>query len=273
MGGYYAKSSGETDEVAAAIREHYQPVQSGGAIPVTTAGRIVALADKLDSLAGIFAIGQKPTASKDPFALRRAALGVLRILIEGRLPLDLKALLQLSLTTQPAGQRDEAMLAELLEFVLERLPSYYEALPAEMFAAVRSLGVTQPLDFDARLQALRGFWALPAAKNLAAAHKRVRNILRQAGETDAAEADAGLFQHEAEKRLAARLAELARANAIASYAAKLENLASLREPVDAFFEKVVVNAEDAALRRNRLALLRQLDRLCREVADISCLPG
>lgn len=273
MGGHYAKSSGETGEVADAIREHYLPTQAGGPIPQTAAGRVVALADKLDSLAGIFAIGQKPAASKDPFALRRAALGVLRILIEGRLALDLKPLLRFALERQPVGQRDEATLAELLEFVLDRLPSYYEELPAEMFAAVKALGVTTPLDFDARLQALRDFRALPEAANLAAAHKRVRNILRQAGETGTDEANAALFVHQAEQALAAKLDALVLMNGAADYAEQLKNLAALRAPVDAFFDQVVVNAEDAALRANRLALLRRLDRLCREVADLSCLPG
>ncbi|TXH03268.1 MAG: glycine--tRNA ligase subunit beta [Nevskiaceae bacterium] len=272
MGGYYAAKAGEEEAVAKAIREHYLPTQQGTPIPSTKEGQAVALADKLDTLAGIFAIGQKPTASKDPFALRRAALGALRICIEGKLPLDLAALLKTALDAQPAGKRDAATLAELQEFVFERLRAYYEGLPIEMYEAVKALGITQPLDFDARVQALRGFWALPAAKNLAAAHKRVRNILKQAGDTNGT-IDPQRFAHDAEKNLHAKMTALATQNAKADDATKLANLATLREPVDAFFEGVMVNDKDDAIRNNRLALLRQLDTLCREVADISLLPG
>lgn len=273
MGGYYAEKSGESAAVAKAIREHYLPTQQGTPIPSTREGQIVALADKLDTLAGIFAIGQKTTASKDPFALRRAALGALRICIEGQLPLDLAALLKSALEAQPAGKRDAKTLAELTEFVMERLRAYYENLPIEMFEAVKALGVTSPLDFDQRIQALRHFWALPAAKNLAAAHKRVRNILKQAGETGASAIDTKIFAHDAEKTLFAKMDALSKLNAKADYSAKLTNLATLREPVDAFFDGVMVNDKDEAVRNNRLALLRQLDVLCREVADISLLPG
>ncbi|MGH8505373.1 MAG: glycine--tRNA ligase subunit beta, partial [Stenotrophobium sp.] len=232
-------------------------------------------ADKLDTLAGIFAIGQKPTASKDPFALRRAALGALRIAIEGQLPLDFAVLLKAALDAQPVKKHDGKTLPELTEFVLERLRAYYgeQNLPVEMFEAVKSLNITTPLDFDTRVQALRGFWELPEAKNLAAAHKRVRNILKQAGSATAVAVDAKLFEHDAEKALHTKLAELEHTNAVAGYSAKLLNLAALRAPVDAFFDGVMVNAENAAVRANRLALLRALDAACREVADISCLPG
>ena len=270
MGGYYAEASRESKAVAQAIREHYQPTQAGGAIPSTRAGQIVALADKLDTLAGIFAIGQKPTASKDPFALRRAALGALRICIEGQLSLDVSALLKSALETQPAGKRDAATLKDLTEFVPERLRAYYESLPPEMYEAVRALNISAPLDFDARIKALQGFWALPAAKNLAAAHKRVRNILKQSGDAATSSVDAALFEHPAEKTLAAKMAALPKTE---DYTNKLKNLATLREPVDAFFEGVMVNAENPAVRNNRLALLHQLDKLCRDVADISLLPG
>ena len=273
MGGYYAEKSGEFIAVSTAIREHYLPTQHGTPIPSTLEGQIVALADKLDTLAGIFAIGQKPTASKDPFSLRRAALGVLRICIEGQLPLDIATLLKSALDAQTAGKRDAKTLAELTEFVMERLRAYYENLPVEMFEAVKALGITMPLDFNQRVQALRDFWALSAAKNLAATHKRVRNILKQAGDAGSTKINTKLFAHDVEKSLHAKMSELAKLNADADYAAKLTNLATLREPVDAFFEGVMVNDKDEAVRNNRLALLRQLDTLCREVADISCLPG
>ena len=275
MGGYYAEKSGESTAIATAIREHYLPTQQGTPIPSTREGQIVSLADKLDTLAGIFAIGQKPTASKDPFALRRAALGALRICIEGALPLDIAAALKAALEAQPAGKRDDKTLTELTDFVLERLRAYYseQNLPVEMFEAVKSLGITSPLDFNTRVQALRSFWAVPEAKNLAAAHKRVRNILKQAGDVVQAPVDAKLFEHASEGALHTQLTQLSAANANADGETKLRSLATLRAPVDAFFEGVMVNAENPAVRANRLALLRALDVACREVADISCLPG
>ncbi|MGH8540629.1 MAG: glycine--tRNA ligase subunit beta, partial [Stenotrophobium sp.] len=315
MGGYYAEKSGEPAGVAQAIREHYLPTQQGTPIPSTREGQIVALADKLDTLAGIFAIGQKPTASKDPFALRRAALGVLRILIEGKLSLDVTALLNSALEAQPAGviekdkrasalgaaagKRDTATLQELTDFVLERLRAYYsdQKLPVEMFEAVKSLGITTPLDFDARVQALRGFWALPAAKNLAAAHKRVRNILKQAADIQSHEGWAFLKQKgttadknlvDATEKIKDRYATVlhgvtaATDTAVNTYLSQsleekygkgLQLLTSLREPVDAFFEQnAKVMDPDIQLRSGRITLLRSLDEICREVADISCLP-
>ena len=271
MGGYYAAKSGQSAGVAQAIREHYLPVQQGTAIPSTTEGQLLSLADKLDALAGIFAIGQKPTASKDPFALRRAANGVLRICIEGSLPLDVAALLDAALTLQPAGKKDPTTLAELVEFVLERLRALLVggAVTTEMFEAVKATGTTTPLDFARRLKALESFVQLPASANLAAAHKRIRNLLKQAGE-------AGTAVHEQHFEHAAEHALFAAMNALkldGDYAAQLQALATLREPVDAFFAAVMVNADDAAVRANRLALLARLDALCRSVADISLLPG
>ena len=278
MGGYYAVKAGHPAAVGVAIREHYLPTQAGTAIPSTIEGQIVALADKLDTLTGIFAIGQKPTASKDPYALRRAALGILRILIEGKLPLDLRELLQQALQQQPAGKRDEATLKDLLTFVQERhrawrVGSDIDGRPVtvEMFEAVAALGITQPLDFEARLRAIHSFWALPEAASLAAAHKRVRNVLKQAGD-GASDIDAAKFENDAESALYAALNAVNAAPA-AAYAERLKQLATLKAPVDAFFTGVMVMADDAAVRANRLALLRQLDRVCREVADISCLPG
>jgi glycyl-tRNA synthetase beta chain len=305
MGGYYAEKSGESAAVATAIREHYLPTQQGTPIPSTREGQIVALADKLDTLAGIFAIGQKPTASKDPYALRRAALGALRIVVEGELPLDISALLKSALEAQPAGKRDAATLAELTEFVLERLRAYYadQGLPVEMYEAVKSLGITSPLDFDARVQALRGFWALPEAKNLAAAHKRVRNILKQATEIPSSKNWHALILHgtsedkrliEAIDRVTNGHAEILHGAFVGTdtarvyhqaidwlkkspeerYSAALLLLATLRDAVFNFFEqesKVMDPRED--LRAGRVTLLRHLDDLCKSVADISCLPG
>lgn len=276
MGGYYAEASGESKAAAQAIREHYQPTQAGAAIPSTRAGQIVALADKLDTLAGIFAIGQKPTASKDPFALRRAALGALRICIEGKLPLNISALLKSALDTQPSGKCDAGTLNELTDFVLERLRAYYEALPMEMFEAVKALGITAPLDFDARIKALKVFWALPAAKNLSAAHKRIRNILKQANHI-LGPIDPNLFVESAERNLFLRMTEqmthVELFAKVAEYESALNSLAKLQEPIDRFFDGVMVNSENKETRANRLTLLSHLDRLCRSVADISLLPG
>lgn len=286
MGGYYAEKSGEPAAVAAAIREHYLPTQQGTPIPSTREGRIVALADKLDTLAGIFAIGQKPTASKDPYALRRAALGVLRICIEGGLSLDLEPLIALAV----AHNRDAisgakvhakgALEQEVLDFIFERLRAHLvgelwdgRAITVEMFEAVRVLGVTRPLDFSRRLQAVHAFAAHAAAPNLAAANKRVRNILRQADAGSAA-VDPSRFAHPAETALYAKLGEIEALNAkTADYTQQLVNLAALREPVDAFFDGVMVNVDDAAVRANRLALLRRLAAACGSVADLSQLPG
>ena len=280
MGGYYAERSGESRAVATAIREHYLPTQQGTKIPSTREGQIVALADKLDTLAGIFAIGQKPTASKDPYALRRAALGVLRICLEANLVLDLTTTLKSALDAQPAGKRDAATLQELVEFVMERLRALLVGqsldgrdMTVEMFESVKSMGVTQPLDFQRRLKAVHAFVAQPAAPNLAAANKRVRNILKQAGGTTTP-VDAAKLQLDAERALFAKLGEVEALNAKTDdYTTRLVNLASLREPVDAFFEGVMVNDPDAAVRANRLALLARLDAACRSVADLSQLPG
>ena len=280
MGGYYASKSREHPEVALAIREHYLPTQQGTPIPSSRAGQYVALADKLDTLAGIFAIGQKPTASKDPYALRRAALGALRICIEGALPLDLRLQLAEAVDLQPAGKRDAAVVGELFDFVMERLRAWLvgqmrdgRAIAAETFESVRALGLTSPLDIQRRVLAVHGFSAHEAAPNLAAANKRARNILKQAGAVDA-QVDPGKFEHPAEGTLFEAMKALAMRNAaVTDYTAKLVNLATLRAPLDAFFEGVMVNAENPTVRANRLALLRQLDTMCREVADLSCLPG
>jgi glycyl-tRNA synthetase beta chain len=274
MGGYYARASGEAEAVAQAIREHYQPAQSGAAIPASAAGRLLALADKLDTLAGIFAVGGKPAASKDPFALRRAALGALRICIEAKLPLDLRALLKAALEAQPAGKRDEKMLGELWDFALERLRGLLaeQGVSVEVFNSVAATGTTAPADFAARVEAVRAFLGMKESAQLAAAHKRIRNILKQAGE-GGIEVDAELLREPQERALFEALSRLdARAHG-ADYAGGLQALAQLQKPVDAFFDKVMVLAPEEELRANRVALLRRLDKLCRAIADLSCLPG
>lgn len=281
MGGYYAAAAGAPEAVALAIREQYLPAQQGTPIPGTPLGQILAMADRLDSLAGIFAVGQKPTASKDPYALRRAALGVLRICLEGGWALDLRPALAQALAAQPAGERGEATLVELLAFCLERLRAYrvgaeIEGRPllAETFEAVRAMGLSTPLEIDRRLHAVHAFLQHPAAPQLAAANKRIRNLLRQAGDDLDPTVDHQRFEHTSEHALWTTVAALeARQAEAEDPAAWLVDLASLRDPVDAFFEAVMINAEDPAVRRNRLALLSRIDALCRSVADLSLLPG
>lgn len=284
IGGYYAKSCGETDVVAQAISEHYRPIQAGTEIPASLAGCVVSLADKLDTLAGIFAIGQKPSASKDPFALRRAALGVLRILIEGRLSLNLRALLSTAVSLQPLrgkdAQADQTLADEILGFAAERLRAYYtdREIPVEVFEAVFATGTEMPLDFDARVAAVQAFLKLPQAQQLSAAHKRVRNILRQAAAGfDSSPPDAALLYKPAEKQLHLELLslgnELPAQVQSGQYRQALTRLASLQAPIDRFFAEVMVMDENPAIRNNRLKLLAGFDEQCRAVADISRLPG
>lgn len=282
MGGYYAARSGESEVVARAISEHYLPVQQGTDIPSTRLGQIVSLADKLDSLAGIFAIGQKPTASKDPYALRRAALGVLRICIEAPLELNVAHLLYEALQVQTSGDRSEKTAQSLVSFMMDRLQNLIVGsereqgkVTAEIYeAAIAAAREDLPTsDVLKRIDAVLRFNTLPEAPDLAAASKRVRNILKQAG-TVGLEVDPAKFEHEAERALFAALRQLRQKNgALRDYTEQLVNLASLRAPLDAFFDGVMVNADDEAVRNNRLALLGQLDAMCRDLADLSCLPG
>lgn len=277
MGAYYAAADGEDTEVATAVREHYLPRGAGDALPTTRTGSIVALADKLDTLAGIFATGQKPSGNKDPFGLRRAAIGVLRIVLEQRIDLDLGALLRDAVAAQPLGSTDTA--TEVLEYIMERARAHYSdaGFAAELFDAVIATGVTRPLDFDARMHALAGFRSLPEAESLAAANKRIANILRKSQEVAQAAVDPQRLLEPAERALHAALAALApevrAALEARRYDDALARLASLRPVIDAFFADVMVNADDPALRANRLALVAQVRTAFSGVADLSRLPG
>lgn len=298
MGAYYARADGEPEEVAVAIREHYQPRAAGDALPATRAGIALAIADKLDTLAGIFAIGEKPSGTKDPFGLRRAALGVQRILIEKSLELDLKSFIRRSLEAVRAdlerkpgagAASAESVADEIYDFLMERLRAYYlersngEAAPGEsavtteMFDAVLAARPASPLDFDARLKALSTFLELPESASLTAAHKRTANILRKANMTPPREVDVLMLREEAEVRLfdsmRAMRAAVAAATAQHEYAGALGRLAQLRPAVDAFFDQVMVMDENPQLRANRLSLLAQLQGLFAGVADLSRLPG
>jgi glycyl-tRNA synthetase beta chain len=381
MGTYYALADGEPAEVAVAVREHYLPRSAGDELPETHAGLAVAIADKLDTLAGIFDIGEKPTGAKDPFGLRRAAIGLLRILIEKRLDLDLRKFIGVALAnvradverirankaaaaaaanvgaigvSAPAeaarasnvaadaaagGSSDRGASAagsskvamadaggassrsnsataasgganaapapsakavkasgtsatsddQVYDFIMERLRAYYlertptgipgapPAFTTEMFDAVLATKPASPLDFDARLNALRAFLDLPEATSLAAANKRIANILRKAGELQRRDVDVESLKDPAEVRLFDAMHSLQEAVASAlaqrEYANALGRLAQLRPPVDAFFEQVMVMDEDPRLRANRLALLAQLHGLFIGIADLSRLPG
>jgi glycyl-tRNA synthetase beta chain len=277
MGRYYALHDGEPAEVAQALDEQYMPRFAGDALPSTTTGTILALAERLDTLTGIFGIGQKPTGAKDPFGLRRAALGVLRLLIEKQLPLDLAALLDKAADGLSAQLGSKPATNETLDYVLERLKGYYQeqGINGALVDAVAALKVSQPLDFDRRVKAVAAFRQLSAAESLAAANKRISNILKKVDGELPAQVDASLLQLPAEQALAAAVqAQQAKVEPLfaqGNYEAALLSLAELREPVDKFFDDVMVMADDLALRNNRLALLNSLRSLFLRVADLSVL--
>ena len=277
MGRYYALHDQESPEVAQALEEHYLPRFAGDRLPVTATGRIVALADRLDTLTGIFAIGQAPSGAKDPFALRRAALGVLRILIEGQLDLDLPKLLDHSAANFDKTIRAAHAVDTVFAFVMERLRSYYldQGLRPDTFEAVLDCRPTRPLDFDRRVRAVHAFRELPEAASLTAANKRIRNILRKVDTVLPFAVQPDLLMADAEQALAGRLVELSSEvmplMEAGLYGEALNRLAHLREPVDAFFDQVLVMAEDAAVRDNRIALLNELSSLFLRVADFSRL--
>jgi len=280
MGAYYAAASGESSEVAAAIGEHYRPRFAGDGLPGSCDGQILAVADKLDSLAGIFSIGKKPSGNRDPFGLRRAALGVVRILIETGLDVDLKALLAEAVNAQPKGRLDnDEIVADLYAFISDRLRHYFLArdpgLKVETFEAVMVRQPASLLDFDRRLAAVQTFARLEQAESLAAANKRIANILRKAGDPVALNVKKKLLQDDAELTLFNALRnsqhKVEPLLAVRNYAGVLNELADLRDPVDRFFDDVMVMADDEAIRDNRLALLGELRALFLDVADISRL--
>jgi len=280
MGRYYALSDGQPDPVADAIAEHYQPRFAGDALPASIAGQILGSADRIDTLAGVFSIGKKPSGNRDPFGLRRAALGVVRISIECGLDIDLKALINKAIKLQPKGTAEgEELAAELYAFITDRLRRYFldrdSGLATETFDAVMARQPSSLVDFDRRLAAVQTFARLDQAESLAAANKRIANILRKAGDIGAQKIRKKLFEHDAETALANAL-DNARDKVlpmleVRGYAEALNELAELREPVDRYFDEVMVMADDAAVRNNRLALLGELRALFLDVADISRL--
>jgi glycyl-tRNA synthetase beta chain len=277
MGTYYARHDGEPEEVALACTEHYQPRFSGDALPATATGTVVALADKLETLVGIWGIGLQPTGEKDPFALRRHALGVLRILVEKQLPVDLVELLRTAYAQFAAVPNVADSTQAIYEFCMDRLRGLLRerGYSAGEIDAVLALNPTRLNDIVARLDAVREFSALSEAASLAAANKRISNILKKSDGAPVGGVQATLLIEAAEKALYAQLEQVAPRvqSQLAShdYTGALTALAALREPVDTFFNDVMVNAEDPALRANRLALLGALHQQMNCVADISRL--
>lgn len=277
MGRYYAMAEGEPEEVARAIEEQYLPKISGGQLPASHTGEMLALAEKIDTLAGIFSIGLIPSGDRDPYALRRAALGAIRILIEKNLDLDLEALTDKALELLPHGFDSAATRSAVLDFLYERLRGYCldQGYRHDEFEAVLAIRPTNLVDFVGRLTAVREFRALTAAESLAAANKRIRNILRKSGETVVANADEQILVEPSEKALLAA-ARQAHADILPllhtrDYTTALCRLAQLRDSVDTFFDKVMVMSEDESLRLNRLGLLALVEGLFLNVADISAL--
>ena len=276
MGMHYARHDGEDEEVAVALNEQYMPRFAGDELPKSLVASAVALADKFDTLTGIFGIGQAPKGSADPFALRRAALGALRIIVEKNLPLDLEDLVKKSAALFGDKLTNQNVVADVVDFMLGRFRAWYqdEGIAVDVIQAVLARRPTRPADFNARVRAVSHFRTLDSAEALAAANKRVSNILAKA---DAAIGEINLTAcvEPAEKALAeavlALRTEVQPLIAKGDYTAVLDKLANLRAPVDSFFDNVMVNAEDPALRQNRLAILNTLQGLFLQVADISVL--
>ncbi len=277
MGGYYARHEGLRDGVAIAIEDHYKPRFAGDELPRNHTGTVLALADKLETLVGLFGIGALPTGDKDPFALRRHALGVIRILVEKNLPLAIDALIDAAEAVFALEHKTHAVLAPLMAFVADRLSVLLreQGYSAQEVDAVLALHPTRLGDVARRLAAVRAFAELPEAAPLAAANKRVGNILKKSDAAVGAAVNPALLVEPAEAALHAALGAIAAladaAFAAGDYAASLQALAGLKAPVDAFFELVMVNAEDAALRANRLALLGALHAAMNRVADLARL--
>ena len=282
MGQYYAANDGEPEEVGKALNEQYMPRFAGDELPSTLTGCAVAIADKIDTIAGIFGIEQLPTGSKDPFALRRASIGVLRIIVEKKLNLDLEELITEAASSYkaqdvqlPAG---DSVITTAVNYMLERFDAAYqeEGVAAEIINSVKALRPTSPLDFDMRIKAITRFNELDGAEALASANKRVSNILAKAGDIAIPDSvDDSLLSEAAEDELAKALLKTRNETAPLLenrlYAQAMEVLAGLKEPVDHFFDQVLVNAENDSVRLNRYALLKQLRSLFLHVADISLL--
>ncbi len=277
MGRYYALHDGENENVATALDEQYMPRFAGDKTPASLTGQVLSIADRLDTLMGIFSIGQIPGGDKDPFALRRAALGCQRTIIENQLNLDIPSLLQLAAKQFPEDLKPHLAVDSVYQFMTERLKNYFadQAIPVDVFEAVNALSPASPYDFARRVKAVNQFKNLDAAASLAAANKRISNILKKSDAKLPDSIDSALLIEPAEKQLAASLSQLrekvAPLLANAQYTEILTTLAELREVVDQFFDDVMVMTDDEALKNNRLALLKNLRNLFMQVADLSVL--
>ncbi len=277
IGKRYAQIAGEAEEVALAIDEQYMPRGAGDDTATTSTGQILSISDKIDTLVGIFAIGQKPTGEKDPYALRRASLGVLRTIIERQLDLDLKQLIATS--AQLLADKVDATEVEqdVFDYIIERLRAYYlgHGILADVFDAVSALSPSRPLDFDKRIKAVTIFRGMAEAESLAAANKRVGNILKKSATDTMSSVNEDLFSEAAEKNLFDVLSVLSETVEplflSGDYEAALSKLSSLRDPVDAFFDSVMVMADDDAVKNNRIALLNTMNQLFLRAADLSRL--
>jgi len=277
MGRYYALHDGEPEDVAVALDEQYMPRFAGDELPENIIGQTLSIADRLDTLLGIFAIGQKPTGEKDPFALRRAALGMLRIMIERGLMLDVRELLKLSASSFASDIKAEAAIEDTLDFILERLKVYYhnQDIPTDVYDSVAELKPTCPVDFDRRIMAVNSFRSMPQAESLAAANKRISNILKKVETPISNTVAVERLQEDAEKQLYENLQQFSqRVEPLfnqGDYREGLSVLAELKDSVDHFFDTVMVMADDEALKNNRLTLLNQLRNLFLQTADLSRL--
>jgi glycyl-tRNA synthetase beta chain len=277
MGRYYATHDAEPAEVATALEEQYQPRFAGDTLPATPTGQAIAIADRLDTLTGIFAIGQPPTGDKDPFGLRRAALGVLRIMIERDLDLDLYEMIAIAAAIMPPQVKAARITDDLFDFMMDRLRAYYldAGYDSDVFEAVLARRPVRPIDFEQRMRAVKTFLSLPESVSLASANKRIRNIVRKSGTGIPATYDRALLQEGAERELAMAMHELDKVVSPLfeqrAYTEALCKLAALQYPVARYFDSVMVMVDDLQLRNNRLALLNSLAELFLRVADISRL--
>ena len=274
MGKYYALNDGEDAAVAQAIEEQYLPKGAGGELPASDIGAVVALADRIDTLVGIFGVGQKPTGNKDPFALRRQSLGILNIIIDRELNLDLEDIFNESKSLFTV-QLDENTVADVLSYTLERFRAHYQGqgFITEIYLSVAARNISQPLDFDLRVKAVAEFNEKPEAESLAAANKRVANILAKSESVISSDIQTNLLTEAAEKTLVDTIQSSSIQDALQSsdYNIILNALANLKEPVDTFFDQVMVMADDEAVKNNRLAILQTLREAFLKVADISLL--
>ncbi len=277
MGRYYATLDGEETEVANAIEQHYLPKFAGDSLPTCKTASALALADRIDTICGIFSIGQLPTGDKDPFALRRAALGIIRILTENGYDIDLKQLLTTATEQLPGEIDQEKTVSEVYGFIIDRLKGYYadKGVSANVFDAVQSTYPAELTDFEKRINACVEFSKLSESESLAAANKRIKNILKKVEGDVSDTVDNALLQEDAEKQLAEAVAtaeqKVAPLFAKREYTQALTELATLRTTIDAFFDNVMVMADDAAIKSNRIAMLNKLANMFMQAADISKL--